>query len=501
MANKVAVKRRLKAHQFLRDRDAKHGLNALAHEAHFIDACREHLLCYGKTLWPDLETPPHLRLLARELTNILNRTTRNLIITMPPRHGKTLLAAQFFPGWFLGHFPHRQIIYATYSQERAADVGRQVRNMLKDEVHQRIFPKSVIADDSEAAHRFNFIAQGSAPPGGYFAVGRGGPLTGRGADILLIDDPIKDAEEASSPTIQRRLIEWYQSTALTRLMPGGSQIIIQTRWHKRDLVGHILENDANNWRIVNLPAIDDDGKALWPARYNEKALAEIRRNVGDYYWSAMYQQRPVDRSTSIFRVESLMYADEPGHRTLPRVRYWDRAATEQQGSGDPDYTVGLKMAYDADNDCYIIEDIARFRAQPAEVYRRILATAERDGVGVKQVLEEDPGQAGKFEIDAYRTALRGYPFSANRPTGSKEIRANPAAIAMEAERVCVLRLPWTDHFITELMEFPHGRHDDQVDAFSGAFNQLSRHAKSSLTGSIPIRTVAPAGQNNSWSSW
>jgi hypothetical protein len=167
------------------------------------------------------------------------------MISMPPRHGKSLLTSTNYPAWYLGRHPDRSVIFATYGQELSDDFGRRVRNLIADPAHQAIFPNCKLSGDSAAAHRFN-INRGGA----YFAVGRGGPITGRGAHLLIIDDPLKDYQEASSETTRKALYDWFTSVAYTRLAPGGAIVLVQTRWNEDDLAGRLLRsNDSERWEV------------------------------------------------------------------------------------------------------------------------------------------------------------------------------------------------------------------------------------------------------------
>lgn len=185
-------------------------------------AARESLLAYAIGMTPRYETPPHIELLASKLEAVERGEIKRLAVFMPPRHGKSNLASELFPAWYLGKRPLHQVMFTTYAQDLADGFGRKVRNAVADPRHARSFPKSVLADDSQSAKRFNTTAGGV-----YYAVGVGGPVTGRGADLLLIDDPLKNREEADSKLIRNKLWDWYTSTAYTRLMPGGAVVLVQ----------------------------------------------------------------------------------------------------------------------------------------------------------------------------------------------------------------------------------------------------------------------------------
>jgi hypothetical protein len=188
-----------------------------------------------------------------------------LMIFMPPRHGKSELASKRFPAWCLGRNPRRQIIAASYNSDLANDFGRNVRNIVGEPEFRRCSRACRAGTDSHAANRMN-----TNHGGAYVAAGVGTAVTGRGAHIALIDDPFKDREEADSERRRDIVWDWYRSTLFTRLMPGGSIVLIQTRWHEDDLAGRLLEQRRSEWEVLELPAIDADGKALWPDWYDEK---------------------------------------------------------------------------------------------------------------------------------------------------------------------------------------------------------------------------------------
>jgi hypothetical protein len=208
------------------------------------------MACYAVAHWPGFELAAHHRIIVDKLEAIERGEIRRLMILMPPRHGKSLLSTQFFPAWYLGRNPERFVITASYGQELADDFGRRVRNLVSDPLHRAIFPAFRLSDDSTSMRRFNTTAGGS-----YYAVGRGGPITGRGAHLLIIDDPLKDREEAYSDTIRRSLHEWYSSVAYTRLQPGAAIVLVQTRWHEDDLAGRLLRENSSEWEVLALPAI------------------------------------------------------------------------------------------------------------------------------------------------------------------------------------------------------------------------------------------------------
>ncbi len=237
---------------------------------------------------------------------------KRVIVTVPPRHGKSMLISHYFPAWYLGRNPNKQVIASTYAQDFAEDFGRKVRNLCKDEIHRAVFPESIIKEDSSAANRFHIGKSGV-----YYALGVGGQATGRGADLFLIDDPIKNREEAESPTMQARIMEWYKSVAYTRLMPGGAIVIVMARWNENDLVGQLLAHHAHEgWKVFNMPALIDEGgpteRALWPEQYSVEDMYRIRSTLsegadGPYAWTSLYQQQPIPKGGVLIKSEWLKY--------------------------------------------------------------------------------------------------------------------------------------------------------------------------------------------------
>jgi len=395
------------------------------------------------------------------------------MVFMPPRHGKSTLASHYFPAWFLGKHPDRRVILASYEAGFAAGWGRRVRDAIRDAHELGVFPDIVLRDDSTAANRWEIANYG----GGMITAGVGGAISGRGADLLIIDDPIKNAEEANSPTIREKIWEWYASTAYTRLEPGGAVLLIQTRWHIDDLAGRLLQQSAEEWEIICLPALAEEGdplgrkpgEALWPQRFPKRVLEEKRRQIGEYYWAALYQQRPIPRGGGLFKTDWIEVVNAAPAEAR-RVRYWDRAASTGKG----DYTVGVLMA--ERNGVFYIIDVRRGQYSPAEAERIIRLTAEIDGVEVPVRMEQEPGASGADMIMHYTRLLAGFDFRGERVSGDKVIRAEPFAAQVEAGNVKIVRGRWNSDFLNELEIFPHGEHDDQVDSASGAFRALTATA-------------------------
>ena len=236
---------------------------------------------------------PHLAAVNRLLLHVAAGALRRLIVMLPPRHGKSELVSRFVPAWFLGNHPTKRVILAGYEHEFAASWGRKARDLLA-EYGPSVFGAR-IHDQVAAANRWETTAGG-----GMTTAGVGGPITGRGADLLILDDPIKNAEEARSVSQREKVWDWYKSTAYTRLEPRGSVILVMTRWHRDDLAGRLLDAEGDRWKVLRFPAIAEKedqlgrqpGEALWPERYPVAKLHEIKSTIEAYWWSCLYQQSP-----------------------------------------------------------------------------------------------------------------------------------------------------------------------------------------------------------------
>lgn len=424
--------------------------------------------------------PEHIHytdeLLQRLVTRELRRSGyAGLIIEEPPRHGKSELCSHYFPAWYLGAFPDERVVLCSYEADFAATWGRKARNTL-----ERYGPdlfNTVVNRRSSAADRWEIENYA----GGMITAGVGGAITGRGADVLIIDDPVKNAQEANSKVIRDRTWEWYQSTARTRLEPNGVILLIMTRWHEDDLAGRLIaeaETDplADKFLRVTLPAIAEandplnraPGEALWPERYNLEELHKIEASVGSYVWSALFQQRPAPKSGGMFDRERFHLVSHAPRLVKKRVRFWDFAATDAKRNSDADYTVGVRMSVDHEKRVYV-EDVRRIRGTPRKVQELFRMTCRLDGFQTKVRIEKERGSAGTHVVDTYSRMMAGYDVKGIFPSGDKEVRAGPYSAAVERGDVFLVEAPWNEEFLQEHESFPFGRHDDQVDAASHAF--------------------------------
>ena len=253
---------------------------------------------------PTYEPAAMHRLICEKLDNVIEGRTKRLMIFTPPRHGKSELVSKRTEAYLLGRFPTKQVISASYGAELAVDFGREVRNIVSSRPFKALFPEVSLATDSSAKNRWHTNQGGS-----YVAVGVNGAITGRGADLLNIDDPVKDRAEAESPVIRKSTWDWYRSTAYTRLMKGGAVVLTMTRWHEDDLAGRLLaaeKSGGDRWEVLNLPAFNHKMQALWPERYDEDALNQIRAAIGDREFGSLFMQDPKPDGAAFFDVTNVL---------------------------------------------------------------------------------------------------------------------------------------------------------------------------------------------------
>ena len=408
----------------------------------------------------------HLALIA-ELEALERGDTRRLMLLLPPGSAKSTYASLIFPAWWMARNPRGAVITACHTARLAECFGRGVRGLLSEHGARL---NLTVRGDARAAGRF-LTEQG----GEYYAIGVNGAVTGRRADLALIDDPIRSFAEAESLAARERLWNWYRTELLTRLKPQGRLLLAMTRWHRDDIAGRLAEQDG--WRVLRLPALAeaqdplgrDPGAALWPDWESREALLERQRMIGESGFAALYQQAPLASAGRVFDIAKFGVFDTvPAGRT---VRAWDLAAGADV-SRNPDWTAGVKMLRDA-NDRYWIDDVRRVRAAPADVALFILNTAQQDGTSVTIGLPRDPGQAGAYQITSLTSMLAGFRVQSSPEKDSKVERAQRVAGQAGGENVALRRANWNAAFLDELAAFPEGAKDDQVDALSRAFGMLT----------------------------
>lgn len=309
------------------------------------------------------------------------------MVFMPPRHGKSEICSIQFPAWLVGKNKDRNIIQASYSGDLAVDFGRQTRNLIKDKKYQNIFPNVTLAEDSEAKGKWNTNGRGA-----YNAVGVGGATTGKGADFLIIDDPVKNRQDADSETKREANWQWYKSTARTRLSPNGAIVLIMTRWHDDDLAGKILAQ-GGEWDIMEFPAIatkDEEhrkeGEALWADFFTLEKLAETKADIGSFEWSALYQQQPIDEENQEFKRYWFKTRENEEIERLETRRYLtiDTAISAQASS---DHTGFCDNTVDRENMWNL--KAWRMRVDPKELIDILFSLQEKrqyDKIGIEKTI-------------------------------------------------------------------------------------------------------------------
>ncbi len=432
------------------------------------ELARRHLLDFIAYVLPGYQVNWHHRIIAEKLEGVANGTIKRLMLFMPPRHGKTEEASIQFPAWYLGKHPEHEVIVASYAADLAVDFGRKTRNIINERRYQNVFT-TILAEDSKSAGRWN-----TQDGGAYVAVGVGGGITGRGAHLLVIDDPVKNREEADSPVKQVRAWDWYRSTAYTRLAPEGAVILIMTRWNEDDLAGKLLkeqENGGDKWDIVQFPAIAqndeeyrDAGEALWPERFSLERLAQVKGTLGSREWLCLYQQNPVDDLHSEFKKAHRKYRTRAEVEHLQTQRYLtiDTAISER----DADDSTGWVENYvDPQNSWNV--SARRLRVNSAELIRLLFVEYETkrfDKIGIEKTiytqaiapfLEQEQRKRNVFlpivELlhggTAKHTRIRG--LIPRYEAGAVYHIANET-LELEEEQV----------------KFPAGAHDDVLDALA-----------------------------------
>jgi predicted phage terminase large subunit-like protein len=429
------------------------------------------LLQWAELVLAQLEQTPaphHCRLMAA-LDAVSRGETDRLMVLMPPGSAKSTYVSVLFPAWYLGRHPRAALIMACHTESLASHFGRRTRALVQE--HSAALEYRLTTDE-RAAGRWR-TTQG----GEYFGAGIRGPITGRRADLAIIDDPVKSWAEADSPMCREHAWEWYRTDLLPRLKPRGRVVLVMTRWHQDDLGGRILEMEAG-WTVLRLPALAvppdpmgrAEGEALWPEWEDAAALIRKREAMGERAFAALFQQDPRPPSGGLFMPDRIALCDMAPTGTVA-IRAWDLASALPAPGKDPDWTVGLLLERDAEQR-FVVTDIQRFRGTPGDVETAILKTAERDGPAVSVALPQDPGQAGQAQAAYLTRRLAGFVVRCTPETGSKLTRAGPVAAQIEARNLSLVRAVWNRPFLEELRDFPHGRKDDQVDALSRAFMTL-----------------------------
>jgi predicted phage terminase large subunit-like protein len=439
---------------------------------------------------------------------IVDGKSPRLMLSVPPRHGKSFLVSEMGPAWFLGRNPTMQIIASTYGQDLSNGFSGKVQELINNEAFAAVFPECRLAQGRTALESW-----ATSKSGQYHSIGVGGPATGRGAYCLNIDDPIKNREDADSAAIRAKLYNWYTSTAYTRLMPGGGVLLTQTRWHDDDLMGRLeaeyLEaakqaqetgawpDDADQWEIVRYPAIavEDEkfrkaGEALHPERYSLSALNRIKRAVGPRDWASLYQQTPVPEEGGYFKKDSIRYVEQlPPVENLKIYAASDLAISKKTQA---DFTVIAVVGID-DNDNMYVLDMRRGRWDADEIVDQFFDVHRtwhpvefgvEDGaiaMALGPLLDRRIQEERLYDLHIKPLPTKGR---------DKEARARPFQGRMKQGKVLwQASAPWVPVLENELLRFPSGVHDDCVDALAH-IGQMAME--------IPVKQQSAPIRHKSW---
>ena len=427
-------------------------------------------LKFAHEMWPGFIDGRHHKIMAKKFEEIAEGKCKRLIVNMPPRHTKSEFASYLLPAWYLGKFPDRKIIQTSNTAELAVGFGRKVRNLVGSEQYARVFPDVSLRADSKAAGRWSTNANGD-----YFAIGVGGTVTGKGADLLIIDDPHSEQEAAiaaTNPEVYDKVYEWYGSGPRQRLQPGGAIVIIMTRWSKRDLVGKIIkssiERDGEEWDIVEFPAILPSGNSLWPEFWPIKELLALKNELPVSKWNAQYMQSPTSEEGAMVKREwwKIWEKEDPPQCDFV-IQSWDTAFTKNERS---DYsactTWGVFYLNENPDDPNIIL---------LDAHKERLEFPELKAKALEMYKEWEPDA---FVIEAkaagspliYELRRMGIPVSEFTPTrgNDKIARMNSVTDLFSSGKVWAPSRRWADEVMEEMAAFPNSEHDDLVDSSTQA---------------------------------
>lgn len=447
---------------------------------------RSNLLALSKAVMPDYQIGwVHREICAKLMefyVRVKEKDSPRLILTMPPRHGKSQLSSRNFPSWCFGVDPNIHFINASYSSNLAESMNRDVQKIMQSDNYHYVFPNTNLLlnkkNNGIKSVKTSSFFEIPGYDGSLQSAGVEGGITGRGADILSIDDPFKNRKEADSSTIRNNVWNWYASTAYTRLSPGGGIVVTVTRWHEDDLVGRLLDamkhGSKDNWTIINYPAIAErderfrkKGEALHPERFNLEALHRIKANIGEYEWSALYQQRPTPRGGGIIKKKWIRH-----WQTLPRgydriIQSWDFTFGKSETSDRVSGQVWMKAGAD-----YYLLDNNTDKMEFVEQQRAIEAMSSKWPQAVQKVVEAKAN--GAAIISSMSSRISG--IKPYEPRGSKEARLYAVSPVFESGNVYLPpespEYPWVSDYENELLSFPNGQYDDQVDATTMALDEL-----------------------------
>lgn len=416
-------------------------------------------------MYPMYTRSDHIDILTAALEWAIDTPNARLIVTMPPRHSKSLHVSENLPAFYLGKYPNRRVITASHTADLAYTFSRRVRNKVLDPKWP--FDFITVAGDKSAVKAWDI----SGHLGGYMAVGVGGSPAGHGGNLIIVDDPIGSQADAESEPVREALWEWYQGTLRDRLEPGGSIIVTATRWHEEDLTGHLLaemRHGGELWRHLHLPAINERGEALWPARWPVSALEQIKKAVGSRIWEARFQGRPTPLEGGLIQRDWWKFYDTVPPKLTGHIQSWDMSFKETKSGS---YVVGQVWAC-LGADRYLLDQI-RFRGDFTVATANVRKFAQK-WPQCKIKLIEDKAN-GPAIVAALRHEITG--LVEVTPVGGKLARASAVTPQIESGNVYLPNpktTPWVTDFIEEAASFPYAAHDDQVDCMSQALTRLDK---------------------------
>jgi predicted phage terminase large subunit-like protein len=450
------------------------------------EAAQTNFMAYVDHVYDGFIVGRHHKIIAEKLERIASGDLKRLIVNMPPRHSKSEFASYLMPSWFLGRNPKLKIIQATMNTELAVRFGRKVRDLIADPIYHEIFPDTDLKQDSQAAGRWETSAGGE-----YFAARVGAALTGRGADLLIIDDPHSE-QDALSTSAYDNTYEWYTSGPRQRLQPGGAIIIVQTRWSKKDLTGRLLQAQVNHmmsdqWEVVEFPAIMPSGEPLWPEFWKKEELLKVKAALSLGKWNAQWQQNPVSEETAVIKRE---WWNEWEEEDIPQLQYviqsYDTAYSKKETA---DYsaitTWGVFEPHGNGEQHLILMDAKRGRWNFPELKQ--IAREENEYWEPDMMLIEAKATGTPLADEMRLLNLPVITFAPGRKKGGggldKTTRMHMASPIFESGKVWYpAGQKFAEEVIEEVASFPNGDHDDFCDSMTMALMRFRQGGFISLQG-------------------
>ena len=443
------------------------------HKRREAQACRDDLIEFCKKMQPDYIVGKHHRMLADELMAIAEGKKDRICVNMPPRHGKSQLVSTYYPAWFLGKYPSKQVLLVSHTSDLAVDFGRKVRNIIDSSTYKTIFPTVTLAADSKSAGRWNTNSGGI-----FYATGVGSALAGRGADLLLVDDPHNEQDILNGNyEIFDRAYEWFAYGARTRLMPGGRVAIVHTRWHQDDLTGRLVkdmvQNDGSDqYEIVEFPAIFNENSPeeapLWPEFFDLTALKRTKASMPVFQWNAQYQQNPTGEEAAIIKREWWqVWKNERPPQCEYVIMALDAAAeTNNRADFTSITTWGVFMNDETEAYNIVLLNAIKKRVEFPEL--KDLALREYQDYEPDAFIVEKKSAGTALYQELRRTGMSIQEYTPHRGSGDKMARLNSVADIIRSGLVWVPETRWAEEVVEELAAFPFGSHDDHVDTTSMA---------------------------------